>query len=104
MVNLLAQHSDLLSLLLKAELNQKKAILSTLDLNQTDFIGEIIYNFLNTFPIGESELKKLSRKPWLKKISNFQISPRHRRTLIKKNKKVIIDLLTKHKDPLLSLL
>ena len=103
MVNTLEEYADLLSVLLKAELIQKKAILDTLDSGQVDFIGEIIHNFLNNFPIDKKELRKLIRRNTIKDIANFKRSNRFRKTLIKKNKKIISELLTKYRDNLMSL-
>lgn len=104
MVNALLEYSDFLSVLLKAELIQKKAILDTLDPGQVDFIGELVYNFLNTFPIAKAELRKLIRKNTFKEIANFKKTNRYRKTIIKKNKKIIAELLSKNRDNLITLI
>mgnify|MGYP001551112167 CR=1 FL=1 len=103
MVSSLVEYSDLLSLLLKAEIVQKKAILDSLDPGQVDFIGELVHNFLTTFPIGKAELRKLIKRNTFKEIANFKKSNRYRKTLIKKNKKFISQLLDRHKDKLSTL-
>lgn len=104
MKDMLVEFRDLISVLLKAGIAQKKAILEHLDPDQVDFIGEFVYNILNTFPISKKEVKKYNRKNKFKEIANFKKSNRFRNTLIKKHKKVLIDILLKHKDNLTKLI
>ena len=87
----------------QSELIQKKAILDTLAPMKGYFIGEIIHNCLNKFPRVIKELRKLIRRNTIKDIANFKRSNRFRKTLIKKNKKIISELLTKYRDNLMSL-
>ena len=104
MVDLLKEYSDFLSLLLKGSVKQKKAILETLDSGQVDFIRDLIFNFLNTFPLNKKELKKLYKKKDLLEIANYKRSSRFRNHLIKKNKKTILDLISRHSAKLVTLL
>ena len=104
MADLRETHSDLLSVLLKGSLAQKKAILETLDDSQVGFISDLVFNFLNTFPLSRKERQRLYRKPGLLVIANPKKTVRHRKTLIKKYKKHIVDLLTKYEEDLTTLL
>ena len=103
MADVREEHLDLLSVLLKASLAQKKAILDTLDDSQVNFIRDLVFNFLKTFPLDRKVKSKLFRKKGLLSISNPKTSARHSKTLIKKYKKNIIDLITKYKDKLMTL-
>lgn len=103
MVNLLNSQSDFLSLLLKTGKQQRRAILDTLSDSQLNLLGEIFYNLINTFPISQSEKNSLSKKRFVKVLTDFKKRPKLRHTVAKKNKKQIEDILLKYKDNLLSL-
>ena len=98
------EHTDLLSVLLKGSLAQKKAILDTLDERQVDFIRDLIFNFLNNFPISKAEQNKLNKKKGLKNIANSKRSNKYRKRLIKQHKKHIISLLDRYRDQLMTLI
>ena len=98
------EHTDLLSVLLKGSLAQKKAILDTLDEGQVDFIRDLIYNFLNNFPISKAEQKKLNKKKELKYIASPRRGNKYRKRLIKQHKKHIISLLDRYRDQLMTLI
>ena len=104
MTDSLKDYTDFLSLLLKSSVKQRKAILNTLDAGQVDFIRDLMYNFLNTFPIPKKELKKLYKKKDLMEIANYKKSNRFRNHLIRKNIRTIIDILSRHSKKLLTLL
>ena len=92
-----------MSVLLKGGAGQKKAILDNLSKDQVDFIGELVYNILNTFPIEQKQVKRLYKKKGFKEIGNFRKTARYRNTLIKKHRRSIVDILVKYKDNLMSL-
>ena len=83
---------------------QKRALLDTVSEEQADFIGELIHNFINTFPIPSAERKKLGRKKIFAEISNLKRSVKARKAKIKKCKKDIIQLIDKYNKQLKTLI
>ena len=104
MVNLLDDHSDFLSLLLKTEKNQRKALLSTLSQPQVDLLSEVFYNLINNFPIPQSDKKSLSKKKFVKVIADLKKSYKLRNSTVKKHKKQVEQILIKYRNNLLTLI
>ena len=103
MVQLLDTQGDFLSLILKAEKPQRRAILDTLSHDQLDFLGEIFHNLIHNFPIPQSEKKKLQKKQYIKLLTNLKKSHRIRIKAVKKNKKHIDETLIKYRNKLIKL-
>ena len=104
MKDLLPKHQDLLSVVIKAGKKQKKAILDNLEQEQVDFMSQLVYNFLNSFPIEKTQLQKLRKKEKFIDIANFKKTVRHRNRLIKRHKKTLMDLFDKYRVNLITLL
>lgn len=87
-------------LLLAAEKPQQRALLHTLSDSQTLLLSEVIYNFLNNFPIEQGVKKRLNRRAFLRDIANAKRSVKFRKAKLKKHKKDILNLLMQYKAPL----
>ena len=103
MTQSLDTHAHFLSLLLQAQKNQRKALLETLSHAQLDFIGDLFYNLVNNFPINTQEKRSLSKKKFVRILTDLKKSYRLRLNTVKKNKKQIEQILLKYKDNLLTL-
>lgn len=87
-------------LLLSAEKSQQRALMQTVSDSQTNLLSEVLYNFLNHFPIEQTVRKRLLRKTYLRDIANLKRSIKFRKARIKKHTRDILSLLMQYRAPL----
>ena len=100
----LKENGSFLNLLLKSSKQQKRALLDTVSPEQADFVGELLHNFINYFPIPDKEKKRLSRKKTFAEIANLKRSYKFRKAKIKQCKKDILLLIEQYQKQLSTLL
>ena len=89
-----------MTLLLSTFPAQQKALLDTASHEQVDLISEVVHNIVNVVPLPHGERKSLSRRKYLKDISNIKRSVKHRKSIIRDNKKKLLDLLATYSPQL----
>ena len=104
MSRILANNRDFVTLLLKAEPKQAKALLDTINRHQTEVLVEILYNIANIAAKKTDRDIVCKRRAIFRKLLSKRISIGRKMKLISKHKQQILKTLSHFKWVLLSLI
>ena len=93
MSKLITRHKHFISLLMKTSKEQSRALLYTITIEQVTVLSEIIFNLL-TLPLKKKQKDFITRRNTLfNKLGNKKTSNRVKIKLIRKNLKIILELI-----------